>query len=556
MLRPVALAALLACASCLAGRSNSESVTNNGAVTPASVSSGTSAVGSVDHLPEAKACLQNAPPPRAVRRLTRSELNNTLADLFGDASAPRADGLFASDPIRYGFANVQQVLEVQNASAFQLTLFAEKLGAWAASHAATLSPGCQTLDATCLGALVDALAPRAYRRPLSAEERAELLAFVSTEADFAGAVGSLVAALVQSPSFLYRTELGVADGNGHFRLTPHETASLLSYTFTASMPDAELLTAAANGNLTTPAQLRVQAQRLLATPRARAAAEEFFAQWLQTAELTRTTRSEGTLVLSDAVKLEMQAETRAFVDDVTFDTPGKVGELFSRDKATLGATLAAFYGAPAAGTVTASSLGRTPGVLGQGAVLAVSAQPTYASPTLRGRMLRMRMLCGSVPSPPAGVPALAASGANLTMRQRLTAHAQSASCATCHVQLDPLGFALGQFDTVGRLRPEGRENGTLVDASGAVAPNFGIDGDPVTVQGAAGLAAYLAQAPEAQDCLVRHWTMYAYGRLSWSQDGCTFAAAATSTRVAGSGVRDALLSVVDTPGFLLRVAAE
>lgn len=516
----------------------------------------TSAVGSLDHLPAASACLQGLPPPQAIRRLTGSELNRSVLTLLGDSNAPQSALLFASDPRPYGLANVQQVLQVDEASALGLAAYAEAVGAYAATHAATLWPSCQTMDPACLDGAVDAFATRAYRRPLTGEERAELSGLVADATSFPAALEALVAALVQSVGLLYRLELGVADSNATFRLTPWETASLLSFTYAGGPPDDALLNAAASGSLVTPAQLEAQANRLIGSAGGRGVVERFFGQWLQTDQLPLTTRSEGTLVLSDPIKRQMLAEVSYLADQLTFDAPGRVSELFSRDQTLLGSELAAHYGATAAGLVAPSAIGRAPGVLGLGAVLAVGAQPTYASPTLRGRLVRMRLLCGSVPSPPAGVPPLAPTAASATLRQRLASHASDAGCALCHAQLDPLGFTLGAYDAVGRLRPGGIENGQEVDVSGVVAPNIGGEGVAVAVQGANGLSAVLAASATAQDCFVRHWSMVGYGRLSWSQDTCTFAAVASRARASGSGVREALVGLASTPGFRIRSAAQ
>lgn len=507
-----------------------------------------------DHLPQASACIDGALPPQAVRRLTRLEINNSVVDLLADANAPQTTDLFAGDGLRYGFDDVQEALSVNDTSAFMLALYAESVGTYAAAKAAALWPACATADANCFGSFVDGFGARAYRRPLSADERAGLLALVANGNDFATGIGTLVAAMLQSPGFLYRTELGTLNANHQtYRLTPYEVASELSYTYTASMPDATLLAAAASGQLATTAQLEAQAKRLLGTARARVAAQTFFLQWSQVSQLTLTTRSEGTTVLADAVKRDMQQELRSLVDDVVFDAPGSVRDLYTRDKTTLPANLASYYGV-AAGATTASALGRTPGLLGLGGLLAVSAQPTYASPTLRGRLVRMRLLCGSVPVPPAGVPPLGEASGATTLRQRLSAHASLPSCVACHAQLDPLGFVLGGYDTIGRLRAGGLENGQPVDTLATVVPNMGQTGADVAVAGPGDLAAYLAQSEVAQDCLVRHWAMYSFGRIGWAQDACTYAAAAAQTRKGAGTVQNALLSLVYTPGFLARSA--
>lgn len=551
---------LLLCSSCVAGSLGQSGTGSNNATNMGNSNDAMRAVpASTDHLPNVSACTSDAPPPRAIRRLTRVEFNNTLIDLFADPAAPQSDALFTSDATSYGFDNVQEMLSVRDNTALDLTNFAESVGAYATAHVATLSPTCQSADAACFAAFINSFGARAFRRPVSSSEQADLIALVSgkdANPDFGASIGILVAAMVQSPGFLYRTELGEPGGNAAVvQLTPYEVASELSYTYTATMPDAPLLAAAAAGALATPVQLEAQAKRLLAQPRAKAAVESFFAQWLQVARLNLSARSEGTDVLDSVTKQDMQAESRQFIDDVVFTTPGTVADLFLRDKTFLTPHLATFYGSTTSGSVTASSIGRIPGVLGQGGVLTAASQPTYASPTLRGRMLRMRMLCGSVPAPPPGTPPLGESNGQQTLRQRLVAHAASANCAACHDQMDPLGFTLGKFDTIGRARASGLENSLPVDTNGSVAANIGESGATTAVADGAGLAAYLAASTQAQDCLVRHWSMYALGHLSWAQDGCTFASAASNSRAQGSTLAAVLISLVHTPGFLQRSTA-
>jgi hypothetical protein len=166
-------------------------------------------------------------------------------------------------------------------------------------------------------------------------------------------------------------------------------------------------------------------------------------------------------------------------------------------------------------------------------------------------MLRMRLLCGSVPAPPPGVPPLPAAAGAQTLRQRFEAHTKGASCASCHDLMDPLAFPLGGYDTIGRARPGGTEDGLPLDLTGNVASSSGT-GETVPVAGAAELVQFLAQSPEAAACLSRHWAMYALGRLSWPEDSCTFDAVAQAAAQSQNNLQGMLLALTGAKSFTLR----
>lgn len=559
-----ALVLPLACAQgCMAGKFTGVTGTAAGDVSASSNPNSDMSVAapSSTHLPMASACTTAAPAPRGLRRLTRVELNNTLQDLLGDANAPQSTSLFSGDARVYGFDNVQTSLAVRDNQALVLSSFAETVGTFAATKSATLSP-CQTWDAACRTTFIQTFGRKAFRAPLTAGQIADYETLMATAPDLASGIKIVVTAMVQSPYFLYRSELGVVDASagGLYRLTPYEIATELSYMLTGTMPDT-MLQAAADANTLDAAGIRAQGERLLATPRAHDTIDRFFMEWLQVGDLDLQARSEGTDVLSPAIKTAMQQETKAFVDDTVFAQKGSYQDLLGRDVTFMAPELAQFYtgGAVAAAvpavtslglaSTRASAAGRLPGVLGHGGVLAAASQPTYASPTLRGRMLRMRLLCGSVPAPPPGIPPLPAASGAQTLRQRFVAHTKGASCASCHDLMDPLAFPLGGYDTLGRARAGGMEGTLPLDLSGAVT---GIGEADVSVTGGTELVAALSKSPAAAACLARHWTMYALGRLSWPEDTCTFDEVAQGAAAQKNNVQSMLLALTTAKSFTVR----
>lgn len=524
------------------------------------------AAASTDHLPVASACKTGAPAPRGLRRLTRIELNNTIQDLFADASAPQSNSLFSGDATNYGFTNIQTSLAVRDNQAMAVSAFANTVGAYAATKSAQLSE-CQTTDAACRQNFISTFGRKAFRAPLTAAQIGDYDALMANSATFADGVNVVVTAMVQSPYFLYRSELGVLDpaGSGLYLLTPYEIATELSYLLTASMPDAALQIAANANTLGDPNVLRAQAERLLTTPRAHDAVDRFFMEWLQVGDLDLQARSEGTDILSSEIKTDMQTETQAFVDDTVFAQKGAFKDLMGRDVTFMSPALGQFYTgstnlttlspsvtALGVSAVQASAVGRLPGVLGHGGVLTAASQPTYASPTLRGRMLRMRIMCGSVPSPPPGVPPLPVATTPQTLRQRFESHTQSSSCTTCHALMDPMAFPFGGYDTLGRARAGGTENGLSLNLSGTIKGSTAAAAD-VLVAGPADLIADLARSPDAAACLSRHWAMYAFGRLSWPEDTCTFDAVAQGAAVTQNNLQGMLLALTGAKSFTVRV---
>ena len=510
-----------------------------------------------NHLPQASPCLTQAPAPRTLRRLTPLEFNNSVRDLLSNnGQMPTPTQVFAGDPLAYGFDDAQYNLLVTSNNISSVQAAAEAAGVFAAG-----SPGgvvaCTSADAACSRQLLASFGRRAFRRPLSEQELASYADLVADVSDFSGRVRILVAALLQSPHFLYRRELGVQNGN-RFDLTQYEIASELAFWLTASTPDDILLAAADGGQLANGQQLAAQAQRLLKDPRAHQAVANFFLQWLQVAQLAVQVHSEadGTS-LSGEQKEAMRQEATRFVEGLVFDENGTFKDLLSARETYLDSTLASLYGVGqgADGAFVKNTWQhneRLGGVLGLGGVLASASQATSASPTYRGRTLRMRFLCQTLGLPPANVSNLSDENvARKTLRGQFTAHSQITVCANCHQLMDPLAYPLGNFDALGRRRPGDLENGEPVDLSGRVnAPA----GDPADLADGEALASYLANSPQAQSCLSRHMAMYSFGQLSWREDSCTFDAARDYLAAQKtSSLQAMLVAITQTPSFTSRV---
>ncbi len=377
------------------------------------------------------------------------------------------------------------------------------------------------------GHVTDALAfaSRAWRRPLTATEKSELRAFylksrTVNRLDHDRAVRGLLARILLSPAFLYRLE---AVPRGPERpLTGWELASRISFFLWSSIPDVELRRAAAAGELSDPALLSKQVKRMTADPKARRLATEFFGQWLGFYHFDeyRGVDTARFPEFTDAVKSAMYDEAiSTFEYIVRQDRP--VREMLFADYAFLNEPLAKFYGINRPVTsrdrvemVEGAGAFNRGGALRLGSVLTTTSAPLRTSPVKRGDWVLRRILGTPTPPPPAdagSIPADDRTFNGLTVRERLAEHKRNATCASCHLRIDPLGFPLEGFDAVGRLR-DTYADGKAVDVTGEFA-------DKTTIVGADGLLTYLqTQDRQVMTTLSKKMIGYALGRTVRGSD--------------------------------------
>ena len=390
-------------------------------------------------------------------------------------------------------------------------------------------------------------AARAWRRPLSDSETAHFHSRLDQSLgdglSLAEAVQAALVRVLMSPNFLYRIERGgapvakpvpaLSDATKLRTLNDFELASRLSYFLWSSLPDDELLAAAARGDLSDPARRAAQARRMLKDPRIRRFATEMFGQWLGFYRFDEFTRPDPErFVAFDAdLRKAMHGEAVEFCADLAANDRD-VRLLLKADYAFLPTRkLAEHYGlanlgdaqadvwtkfkpAEPTGIVTAPrvSLASTPrrGVLGWGAVLTSTSHPLRTSPVLRGNWILSDLLGIPTPPPPNAVPELPQDERNkdgLTIGQLLASHRENAACAVCHARIDPLGIALENFDPIGRFRLNDL-NGTPINSSARL-----MDDRPL--EGMAGLVAFMNEEKQQQlfvRRLCRKMLGYALGR--------------------------------------------
>jgi hypothetical protein len=509
-------------------------------------------------LPALSACTSGSttPGPRVLRRLTALELNDTLKTLFRDPGVPQAT--FFADTPALGFQVDANALVVQNLTAQQLMDFTDAVATWVDTHPSSVS-ACSTNDATCRQQFIQGFGRRAFRAPLTPAQLTTYDGLFTAQGSFTDGVHVVVQAMLQSPYFLYRQELGAPSTKtpGTFDLTPYEIAQGLSYLLVGSMPDDALQAAADAGQLATAAQLDAQVTRLLADPRSRDAVMRFMTGWLGLDRaLTQVKDGSAYPNFTDGLRQSMVAESRALILDTMFNLHGSFSDVLTAGYSFVDQNLASFYGVGGGGgnqpsKVTFNPGQRDPGILAHAALMTGYATANSSSPVQRGKMVRTRLLCQNLPPPPGNLATMLKPGTGTqTTRQKYEAHSTSGACAGCHRLIDPVGFAFENYDGIGRRRTQ--DNGLPVEASGVVHSPDGKAPD-VQLTGLPDLAQYLASSDEVKSCLVRYWSYYAYGQAAWKQDACTQDAVKAEAAQHGYSMQSVLQAIVHAPHFISRV---
>jgi hypothetical protein len=334
----------------------------------------------------------------------------------------------------------------------------------------------------CAGKILRTLARRAYRRPSTQEDIQTLLGFYKAgrrEGGFNAGIQLALERILASPDFLFRVEydpMNVAQGTS-YRLSDLELASRLSFFLWSSIPDEELLDLAARGRLHAPTVLEQQVKRMLADARSKGSlVDNFASQWLHLREL-RGVAPDPRLFFpefDENLREAFQRETELFVDSQLREDRSVV-DLLTANYTFVNERLARHYQIPNVygnyfRRVTFGSNDQRGGLLGHGSLLTVTSYPNRTSPVLRGKWLLENILGTPPPEPPPNVPGLpdrGEGGKPASVRERLEQHRKNPVCAACHAPMDPLGFALENFDAIGRWRSTS-EAGTPIDASGAL----------------------------------------------------------------------------------------
>ncbi len=416
-------------------------------------------------------------------------------------------------------------------------------------------------EPACASKILASVARRAYRRNVSDADLRPLLAPYESARQKSGFDESIAAAvrdILLAPDFLFRLEFDQpgATRKGPLPVSDFELASRISFFLWSSIPDDELLDTAAAGKFRDPEVLNGQVRRMLADQRAATLVNNFATQWLGLRKLGKVKPDRKAYPEFDpSIVSAFQEETLLFMRSVIRENRS-VLDLLGADYTYLNERLARNYDidgviGPAFRRVSLKGESQRGGLLGQGSILMLTSHSARTSPVLRGTWILDNLLNSPPPPPPANIPPLkekADDGRSLSAKEQLDRHRADVACASCHARIDPLGFALENFDVLGRWRTE--EHGEAVDATGSLA-----NGE--TIEGLQGLKNLLLRQPARfAHATVERLLIYALGRELNARDQPTVRTILANTEADGYRFTDLVLEVISSVPFQMRQSPE
>jgi len=512
-------------------------------------------------------CTPGIAPTSQVPRLTNAQFDRTIRDLLGVSALSASGNVLPSTLLATDQDGSMTSLAWSSHQTVADMIATQVIGdATLKKKFISCTPSTTGAGATCFHDTIVAFGRKAFRRPLTSDEVTAFTAVVTNGAQIT-ATGSndeisqaLLYMFLISPSFIMRAEItGNADGSGHYPLSSYEVASRLSYTLWGSTPDDTLSAAADKDQLTTPAQILSQAQRMLQDPKAHDMVASFHQYYLLMGTNTRWDQANKDPSLfpafSQAIVPDMENETLTFFDKVAFGG-GTFQDLLLSPKAYVNASLAPLYGLKAAdyGTdlkeVTLDSAQR-PGFLTRLAFLNAYSAYNRTSPILRGAFITKQVLAVPIGSPPPGADTTPLpSTADLdTNRKQVDQQTSASACATCHHNfINPPGFVMEAYNTAGAWQTKEATTGapidTVVDAM--------IDGQLVHLNNPAELMAKIAASPGAQQQYANKWVSYAYQREGDPNDCGTVSNLTAKISAGGYTIANLITDLTQTDSFRMR----
>lgn len=487
-----------------------------------------------------------------VRRLSPSQFDNTVRTFIPNLNDSPSQGFLSSLTLTSRFRGAAGSLNMSTGQVGQLLDVGEDLALQLVEEPEFLAPCMATPepDAACVSTFATELLTRAFRRPPGADLDRYMLFYADSTAQFGqkNALELLVRRVLLEPEFLYRFELGGPDGS----LTPYELASSLSYLVSDAPPDAELMAAAASGQLVQQDVLLDHAQRLLDTRETGAGLEAFFEQNFHYSGVKSVNKDEELFpAFGPELAEAMAAETREFIAHVLWQDDGKLSTLYSAPYSMLNEPLAALYGVEGGMGEEFVPVDLPPeqrgGLVTQPSFMAIESDNLGTRLVERGLFVTEEFLCIEVPEPPPGVADAVIEideSMPLTQRERLTQHSTEPQCAGCHSLFDPFAFPLEQLDAIGAFRTE--DNGLPIDPTAEL---LSLGGQVVSNAGE--LARAVADSAQAKSCLAERLHEYAFGGHHEGSQ-CEITAMSESLTATDGDIRQAVLEAIAMPNFSRR----
>jgi hypothetical protein len=498
-------------------------------------------------------------PTTRVARLTHEQYRNTVGELLGVTDDPTTS--FAPDALNGFDFDTSVDFRVDTRLGPQYRSVAETLAERAANDTALFARivPCDAASPACADQFVQSFGERAFRRPLTSDETTRYralfdrgAALVASGDAFKDGVRVVVEAALQSPKFLYRSELGTRSGpDGLIELDSWELSSRLSYALWNSMPDPALFASAREGTLASPEAVKAAAERLLGDQRATAKLVDFHAQAWEFSRYAKIApdRAEYPDAPDDFAERARVASER-FVEEVV-KGGGGIGELLTAPYAYADSELAPLYGAATAGGLSRIdfSPAERKGLLMQVGYLAANAYAKKTDPIHRGLFVLRRLLCRTIPDPPPGAsmtPLPDVDPPPRTTREEIELLTSSPKCSGCHAAINAPGFSFESFDAVGQKRVQ--EDGVAVETAG----EFELDGALLTFTNALELVDGLAASAEARSCYAGRMLEFTLGRTLAAAEAPAHSELAARTL----GARALLAEITTTAPFLKRAPNE
>jgi hypothetical protein len=497
------------------------------------------------------------PAPGLLRRLTQTQFRNSIRDLLGAAVDT---GDLQDDDWTGGFATIGAGIlstSEDGVVAFQTQVDAAVDSVFSDNTKRTALLGCTpsgAADDACIKGFVQSFGLRAWRRPLEAAEVERVVAVATKAATDLGSANDgarwATIALLNSPNFLYRPEVGAAGANGALRFTGHELAGRLAYLILNSTPDKALLDQAASGALASADGIRTAVTGLLDSANGREAMAAFAEEYMQLYKVLTQAKDPSLYPeYTPTLQAAMVRDVRDTWASVAFDDGANTLSVFTTPKVSVNSELAKLYGLDV-GALTPTTFekrslpadGVRLGVMSKPGFLSQWSNQQEGSPTLRGKFMREALMCLTVPPPPEGTntklddpPA----GMHLTKRMKLEKHREDPLCASCHAMMDPLGLPFENFDAIGRYR--------TLDDTLPVDPSGDFNGKPVA--NARELGQVMSADASVAQCFVRKYYSYAVGHTERAADQSVINDLYVSFQSSGFKFRQLVLDVTTSDAF-------